>query len=804
MIEAGNAAVSGMTAAEACSALGAVETGKMVAFNVIEGGGAQVIQLTEATAAEAFAAYEAAGGAVSSTGAASVSGAATANLTEIITMPGTASEAVATGGLLSLSLPTWVAAVAPLIGVAVGAGLYELSPAMWTKISRTLLPFCYPNTEVMPAVVDDGCTVYYEKSALDALKQLFQDEGVYDVETVAEIDDPSSLLSEIAMPIPYTPASFLLGKTLQCSWWNERITITSVPSDAVCVAIEYNPGRYDIYLFSKTPGGTLTKKWKNGSTTTSPRVDISSYYSVPLYQWAVNAVFTESEVADFRLYTPVIPPALTGTINADIGYTLLYGDIITDGGVEGLPLWTGDEVTDPSQGGIEVVTNPAGDSEVYVPGQLPTDVPFPGVSNDPSEYPDPTVPTPPPAIEPYINPEVLPSQYPEEVPAPVPSTRTAPLEDPVPAPEPSFDPSADPSQQPQNDPEPAEAPPPTPQPSGETPTPAFPIIPSGETFPDIVPTGGVSGLIHVYNPTPTQMIDFGRWLWVTYADASIDKIWNNPFDGIIGAHELYATPSTESTAEYIRSGFLVSTAQAKAVNSRYISIDCGSIVVPEYYANYLDYSPYSKAHVYLPFIGIVELDVDDIIGHGINIVYHIDTYNGSCIAQITVAKGEDYSNTVYQFSGNCSVEVPLAGGSQAAIKAGLISAAATGISSVVGGIATGLTGKIAGAVGSVAYGVGGAIAHAVSQKSSVQHSGSFGASYGAMGIKKPYIIVRRPVQKGLYNYNDTYGFPAHKRVIIGSCHGFLRVREVDVISPSATNEEKAQIEELLKAGVYID
>ena len=334
---------------------------------------------------------------------------------------------------------------------------------------------------------------------------------------------------------------------------------------------------------------------------------------------------------------------------------------------------------------------------------------------------------------------------------------------------------------------------------GDTPSPIFPI--PGLSFPSIVPTSG-SGLIHVYNPTPDEMIAFGHWLWVTYADASIQKLWNNPFDGVISAHELYATPSTDGR-DNIRSGFLVCPTSAALVRQRYTQINCGSIVIPEWYNNYLDYAPYSKAHVYLPFIGIVELDVDDIVGHGINILYHVDAYNGSCIAQITVAKN-DYTNTVYQFSGNCAVDLPLAGGSQAAIRAGLIGAAATGISSVVGGIASLLGGNIAGAVGGVSYGIGSAITQAVSQKSSVQHSGTFGASYGAMGIKKPYIIIRRPIQKQVLNYNAEYGFPAHKRVVIGQCEGFLRVREVHVQSPTATVEERKRIDELLREGIIIN
>ena len=270
------------------------------------------------------------------------------------------------------------------------------------------------------------------------------------------------------------------------------------------------------------------------------------------------------------------------------------------------------------------------------------------------------------------------------------------------------------------------------------------------------------------------------------------------------------------------------------------------MIIPEYWGNYLDYSPYSKAYIYLPFIGIQELDVDDIVGSAVNVCYHIDAYNGSCIAQITCAR-DGYENTLYQFSGNCAVEYPLSGGSQAAIKAammtgdayqaaantaanatmwgGIGSGLASAVGGVAGGIATGLTGNIAGGIsggiGGIASGIGQAIggyassvgqraygqaqhtASMLSGKSIVQHSGNFGASYGAMGIKKPYIFIRRPIQKVVNNYNVLYGYPAHKQVIIGNCEGFLRCREVHVVSPLATDNEKAIIEQLLTTGVYV-
>lgn len=350
-------------------------------------------------------------------------------------------------------------------------------------------------------------------------------------------------------------------------------------------------------------------------------------------------------------------------------------------------------------------------------------------------------------------------------------------------------------------------------------------VPDPLNWPSIVTTdtsaehNGDPGLIHVYNPSNTEMQNFGRWLWVTYNDTTLIKIFNNPFDGVIGAHELYATPASVGVKEKIRSGFLVSDVDAYPVLVRYININCGSIVIPEYWGNYLDYAPYTKVFVYLPFIGIVELEADDIIGHSVNINYAVDTYTGACIAQITVAK-DDYVNTLYEFQGNCAVEVPITGGSQAAIKAGLITAAAYGISGVigsVGGAVSGVLGGLAstknvagGIVGGVMGGLSGlgetaanAINNVVSLKSSVQHSGTFGSSFGAMGIKKPYIIVKRPIQKVVPGYNQDYGYPAHKQVVIGQCQGYLKVLEINVVSPTATNDEKAQIEALLKQGVYV-
>lgn len=454
--------------------------------------------------------------------------------------------------------------------------------------------------------------------------------------------------------------------------------------------------------------------------------------------------------------------------------------------------------TIPSAGGI--ATSPTDTTDV-VPINLPTDatdttgstadpVTTPTDSDDVDTLPAPPIPLPIPDTKPsnpevpLVNPSVIDSTRIEELVEELANTL---------------------------DPQPGQS-------SGIIPVPPLPGIidpTTGQsTFPSIIPDSG-PGFIHVYNPTPAEFVAFGAWLWVTYADATIDKILNNPFDGVIGAHELYATPNRGGT-DNIRSAFLVCPTTAALVPNRYSEIDCGTVIVPEFYGNYLDYSPYSQAYIYLPFIGINEVSIDDIVGHAVNIRYRIDSYSGSCIAMIFVAK-DGYQNLCYQFAGSCSVEVPMAGGSQAAIKAAEMQAEAyaraamtSAVGHLFGGIGSALMGSLGGTLSSMggiandyAQAKAGVEAARVANKSSVQHSGQFGASHGAMGQKIPFIIIRNPIQVKVVNYNDDYGFPAHKRVIIGGCTGYLRVREVNVISAHATDDEKAAIEALLKNGVYV-
>lgn len=749
--------------------------------NFLEGLGAYS-SVAEAATALAMTGTEGAGFAgvaYSIAGGAATATTSTAGLTEIISLAQAANleatgVSVATSGiglleggvgsyevagLLGVSSPIIAAAVAPLLGVGIGTLLYEENPSLWRKISMTLLPFCYDGTDVVPTwaeVANDSWILSVPKALVEALKNLFVEEGInpqYLDYTEYNEDNKTYYVTQVTQ-------GEVVGRVLDGTTWRDILATGT----GGCIV-------------TRPISGTTIFNFEHGSNIQISYPDNKVEPYLPISD-AVKWSFDEPGHS-----VEPLPP--------------------------GLDRWEGTTPTEIPETKPAVI-NPDGTTQPMTPISIPYEVPevepgMPVPSPDPEEQPDPTVTdNPEKQVDPYIQPYPVPWD--------------------VINPDADVNPEADPSQEPARPIESPDIPEtvlPDIVPFGLSPIPSMPGTPLAFA-PNV-------GLITVYHPTPAQLYAFEAWLWVTLANADINTVWNNPFDGVITLFELYCTP-TDVGSRTIHSGFLDSGVNS-AVISRYTEINCGTLGIPEYYGNYFDYSPYSKAHIYLPFIGIQELNVDDIVGHVVNVTYRIDEYNGSCIAMITVSKSTEvngepvnYRNTMYQFSGNCSVELPIAGGSQAAIKAGLMQADAYQQASqiaagaqLVGGIASllgGIIGLQAGAIGSgasqiigagatAAYGQANALSHMLSGKSTVQKSGSFGASHGALGIKNPFITITRPKQIQVPNYNDLYGYPAHKMVMVNSCTGFLRCREVHVISATASDIEKGIIESMMKSGVYV-
>lgn len=741
---------------------------------------------SNASASAIFDSYVGAGNGVTSLGGGAIRQ-AVSNLT--LTLK---NGATAAAGLLATPLPTAFAALAPFAGVAAGVGLYNLNPDFWERVSRVLLPHVWKAIDgtgassYVKTVVDSNGTTYMPKAAVDAIKSL--------------ITDYRSNFSGYHITGNFQMSHGTIGETLPlhdgmefARWENAEIGAQLTDGmqliiDGVTkiVRIAESPEGYEdefqgtiIGIFDYPPAYNPARKTKKDWDLEVYIDSITGDTNRPIHwiwhnkPWTIeikpylveinDLVYIGVEIANGdNPYPPNIewqPDRYILTAKPFPATEIDYKPHTIE---EELPQIDPATITQPS---IQVITGTDADgepeTEEYVPVPLPNGDPTPYIMPNPNEFPDD-----------YPFDPIAPA-LPNPTPTGTPKTTT----------DPETDPSLAPETQPETQPDT-----PTLAPPDEGDTPEFPL-----PIPYPVYTNA-RGLIRVYNPSISEIRNFGAWLWTTWSGNVTDTLQklflNAPLDAIIGLHELYATPKVVGRAN-IKCGFLDSEIESNLVDERYTEINCGSVIVPEFYANYLDYAPYTRISAYLPFVGIVNLETDDIVGHAVNITYRVDSYTGCVAALVTVAKN-GYNALLYQFEGNAAVTIPLSSGNQNAM---IASALSIGASAIGGAISGGIAGAVGGAFAGGLRAMGGA-------KASVAHSGAFGGTFGAMGVKKPYLIIRRPVKKEAA-YRDVSGLPAYKRVYLSACSGFVRVRDCEFKSATATAEEKRMVVEALKQGVIV-
>ena len=313
-----------------------------------------------------------------------------------------------------------------------------------------------------------------------------------------------------------------------------------------------------------------------------------------------------------------------------------------------------------------------------------------------------------------------------------------------------------------------------------------PEVPEGGTPLPFVPTNSMSSKLYtVYNPSNANLDSLGAFMWNTSIIQQLVELFtNNPMDAIISLHQIYATPSTGGNKNIIL-GVLDSNVPAPVVTNQYVVIDCGTVSVAEIYGDARDYTQV-QTDIFLPFIGLRSLDCHDVIGCQVGVKFKIDVYTGSTLAEISVTK-QGVTQILYTFEGNCSVQIPLTAADRSRMIQGIV-AATTGL--ITGGV-----GAMAGAA--AAASLGGAM------QTSIQKSSAFSGNAGAMGGKKPYIVVTRQKSADAVSYNTIIGNPTNKTVYLKDCRGFTRVKDIHIDIPRATAIEKEMLYGVLKSGIII-
>lgn len=297
-----------------------------------------------------------------------------------------------------------------------------------------------------------------------------------------------------------------------------------------------------------------------------------------------------------------------------------------------------------------------------------------------------------------------------------------------------------------------------------------------------------TGFMTLFKPTLQNIRDLAAYMWSNplFDINAYKKILANPMDAILG---LSIVPCTipANTSKPVTVGNIPTGLSFAVCDSQYLSIDCGSINVLEYWGAYLDYSPFTKAEIYLPYCGIHAIDIDDIMGKTVNVVYHVDILTGACMAYVKCG-----NSVLYSFIGQCSTSIPVTGSDWTNMINGVLNA-----TTAIGSMAA--TGGLTAPAAASAF-----TSLAVNCiKPSIERSGSLSGTGGMMGNQVPYLILTRPRQAMPELQNKFIGYPSFITSYLGDLSGYTEVDSIHLEEIPATDTEISEIERLLKSGVIL-
>lgn len=343
-----------------------------------------------------------------------------------------------------------------------------------------------------------------------------------------------------------------------------------------------------------------------------------------------------------------------------------------------------------------------------------------------------------------------------------------------------------------------------------------------DDMPDIDAVG--TGFATLFTPSKTQLTALADVMWDNNVFAALQNLVENIQNMFTSLAIVPFTVTAGSTVEVTWLGLPITNIFLTLAAKQFFEFDMGSIDLANDSRIYtsgsaLDYSPFSKLGIFLPFIGYQDLDIDECRDSTIGLKYRIDILSGSCVALVSIN-----GNTIYQFSGNCLAQIPITNENMQslvsdAVQVGIAMTAASSAGSAVsaaegewgaaqsaGDVAKANTqlahaqARSAAANGQLASATANA---AMGMKPTYGKAGSISAASSLLAVKQPYLFLTTPRQSIPDHYQRYCGFPSNISGKLSSFSGYTVVEDIRLNGLVATSPEVAEIYQLLKSGVII-
>ena len=281
------------------------------------------------------------------------------------------------------------------------------------------------------------------------------------------------------------------------------------------------------------------------------------------------------------------------------------------------------------------------------------------------------------------------------------------------------------------------------------------------------------------------------------------------------------------------------------LNSSALSFDWGTVNLSEYWGSFLDYAPYTKMDLYLPFgVGFVPIDPNECMPGSLNIKTNFDMNTGAVVHSVTgtvTRNGITTSTIIGTYCGNAARQIPMISSD---VSGKILTLLSSAIGLTLGAVQatsaietpsletvpyydanTGLSGNLSVGEGfemsrgkfagemvksfakqlpqttGAKFATRAAIGAAF--PAPVQRNGSFTSGSSGLGVQFPYLVISRPDQSVPEQYGRHYGYPSNIYAQLSTLSGYTEIGSIHLSGIICTGEERNELERLLKGGVIL-
>lgn len=245
--------------------------------------------------------------------------------------------------------------------------------------------------------------------------------------------------------------------------------------------------------------------------------------------------------------------------------------------------------------------------------------------------------------------------------------------------------------------------------------------------------------------------------------------------------------------ENIKVGQIISPATTS------VSVLFGEFNIPRLSNTFLDYSPYTKYELLLPFAPTPVTLPDWCVNKTVSAIFLYDIYTTAC-QYVIECNGE----RICSVSGIFGVDRPISAQNVALKDASRLSAQVATASSVLGGVMSSASGNIGGIVSGAIGGVSALSQMIMSGKQNYMYTVGANGDSSSVGLcHAVHLKITRTLSAEDSNFTHVYGRPLCKYKKLSAVTGYTKCDNINTTGLTCSENEKQRIKQLLETGIYI-